>query len=303
MTQVIDGRTRLAGVVGWPLSHTLSPAMQNAAYREMGLNWVYVPLALPDETALVRFASAAKVLPFVGFNVTMPYKATMLNLCDEVAALAELAGSVNTVVCVDGRLIGYTTDGRGLLESLADEAGFEPEGSKIALIGAGGAAGAALVGLILAGAESVHVVNRTLDRASALVGRIAGRARDTEVAAVALDGQAQEVVNRADLVVNCTPLGMKPDDPLPIQASWLREGQIVADMVYRPAVTELMRVAGQRGATVVGGMGMLVSQGAIALEIWESNTNKSAPRDVMRAAAEEQLAKQAAPALDGQEEE
>jgi shikimate dehydrogenase len=291
VTERIDGKTRLAGVVGWPLGHTLSPAMHNVAYREMGLNWVYVPIPVPDETALLRFSSAAKVLPFVGFNVTMPYKRTMMNLCDEVAAMAELAGAVNTVHVVDGHLIGYNTDGRGLLESLSDEADFEAEGSKVVLIGAGGAAGAALVGMILGNAASVHVVNRTLDKASGLARRAAGRARNTAVEAVQLDGGAEEVVTQADLVVNCTPLGMKPDDALPVPASWLREGQIVADMVYRPAETELMRAARKQGAVPIGGMGMLVNQGAIAVEIWESRSQKAAPRDVMRAAAEAQLAR------------
>jgi shikimate dehydrogenase len=290
VTQRIDGRTRLAGVVGWPLDHTLSPAMHNAAYESMGLNWTYLPLSVADETSLVRFVSAAKVLPFVGFNVTMPYKRTMVNLCDEVAAMAELAGAVNTVHVVDGRLIGYNTDGRGLLESLEAEAGFSPEGKSVALIGSGGAAGAALVGMILGRAASVCVVNRTLDKAAQLVRRVSARARNIEISAVMMDADAEPHVAAADLIVNCTPLGMKSEDPLPVQASWLKQGQIVADMVYRPAETPLLAAARQHGATAVGGLGMLVGQGAIALEIWESLTQQAAPRDVMRQAAESVLA-------------
>lgn len=290
MTIAIDGSTELAGVVGWPLEHTLSPAMHNAAYEATGLNWVYLPLAVSDETSLVRFASAAKVLPFKGFNVTMPYKQTMLNLCDEVAATAELAGAVNTVHVVDGRLIGYNTDGRGLLESLESATGFEASGKRVVLVGAGGAAGAALVGMILAGAGSVHVANRTLDKASALVRRVSSRARNTEVSALSLDKDAQPVVAEADLVVNCTPVGMQPGDGSPIPASWMREGQVIADMVYRPAKTELLTLAEKVGAVAVGGLGMLVSQGAIAIEIWGGTSQMSAPRDVMREAADSALA-------------
>ncbi len=118
---MIDGRTRPAGVVGWPIGHTLSPAMHNAAYEELGLNWVYLPLAVPDQGALLRFADAARALPFVGFNVTMPYKQAILELCDEVAMLAQMAGAVNTVHCSEGRLIGYnTTAGTAGIRSRGD---------------------------------------------------------------------------------------------------------------------------------------------------------------------------------------
>lgn len=302
MTRKIDGRTQLAGVVGWPLDHTLSPAMHNAAYEEMGLNWVYLPLPVPDETALLRFASAAKVLPFVGFNVTMPYKTVMANLCDEVAAMAELAGAVNTVHVVDGKLIGYNTDGRGLVESLREEAGFEAKDKAVVLVGAGGAAGAALVAMVLEGAARVVLVNRTLDRAQALVRRVSARARSTVVEALPMDGSAEDTVRAADLVVNCTPLGMRPDDPTPVPASWLREGQVVADMVYRPAQTEFVKMALQRGAKGIGGLGMLVSQGAIAIEIWHSVAQKIAPRETMRAAAEEAISRVPSPASRGSEE-
>lgn len=289
MNRIIDGSTKLAGVVGWPLAHTLSPTIHNAAYDAMGLNWLYAPFAVPDETALIRFSSVAKVLPFVGFNVTMPYKGTMLALCDEVAALAELAGAVNTVHVVDGKLVGYNTDGRGLLESLSKEAQFDPKDKAVVLLGAGGGAGAALIAMILGGASKVSIVNRTLDKATALVRRAEGKARNTEVEAAALDSGAASLVTAADLVINCTPVGMKPDDPSPVPASWLREGQLVADMVYRPTETELLRVAAAKGVKAIGGLGMLVGQGAIAIEIW-LESQREAPRDVMRAAAEEALA-------------
>lgn len=288
MSSRINGRTRLAGVVGNPLTHTLSPAMHNAVYEALDLDWVYIPLPLEDETDLMRFLGAARVLPFVGFNVTMPFKQAMLSMCDEVAMLAQMAGAVNTVHCVDGRFIGYNTDGRGLVESLAENANFDPEGRRVAIIGAGGAAGAALVAFILAKASSVTVVNRSIENAEALVDRVRSHARNTELD-VQMTAAARDVVLGADLVINATPLGMRPDDPSPVPAEWLRPEQVVCDMIYRAAVTPLVQTARSVGATALDGLGMLVSQGAIAVDIWSESAQVKTPRDVMRAAAEEQM--------------
>ena len=149
MTSRINGCTKLAGVVGQPLDHTLSPAMHNAVYKTLGLDWVYVPPEVKDDADLMRFLGAARVLPFVGFNVTMPFKQSMLSMCDEVAMMAQMAGAVNTVHVVDGRFIGYNTDGRGLLEALEQEVEFTPTEKNVAIIGGGGAAGAAAVAFIL----------------------------------------------------------------------------------------------------------------------------------------------------------
>ncbi|MDY0087692.1 MAG: shikimate dehydrogenase, partial [Coriobacteriia bacterium] len=160
MSAGITGRTQLAGVIGWPTSQSLSPAMHNAAYEVLDLDWAYVPLPVPDERALTRVLDAIRILPFVGFNVTMPYKREMLGLCDEVATLARMVGAVNTVHCVEGRLIGYNTDGRGIVDSLAAEAGFDPAGRSIAIVGAGGAASAALVSFALGKAEHIVMLNR-----------------------------------------------------------------------------------------------------------------------------------------------
>lgn len=286
----IDGKTRLAGVIGWPLEHTLSPAMHNAAYEALGLNWVYIPLPLRDGAELIRLASIVKSLPVVGFNVTMPYKRVMLNMCDEVAAMAQLAGAVNAVHVADGRLIGYNTDGRGLVESLASEAGFQPEGRNVLLLGAGGAAGAAVVGMILGKAARITVAARRDEMSEALVDRLQGRTRDTEVDTCGMGDDLRAVAEQADLIVNATPVGMGADDTSLVPAAWMHPGQVVADMIYRPAETALLREAASAGATPVGGLGMLVAQGAIALEIWNDGATVTAPRDIMRAAAEAELA-------------
>ena len=282
----IDAKTRLAGLIGWPLDHTLSPAMHNAAYAVMNLNLVYLPLPVREGQDLVRVTNALRALPFVGFNVTMPYKRVMMNMCDEVATAAQLAGAVNTVHIVDGRLIGYNTDGRGLMESLKDEAGLEPAGKRAVILGTGGAAGAALVGMMLERAGHVTLVGRRVEVAEDMIENLSDRLRETGADAVRFGPDSRAAVEAADVIVNATPLGMDPRDDLPVPQEWLRPGQIVADMVYRPAVTPLMAAAKARGARTVGGLGMLVAQGAIAIEIWNQGVQTRAPRDVMRAAAE-----------------
>jgi shikimate dehydrogenase len=290
VTLRINGRTELAGIIGQPICHTLSPAMHNAVYEELGLDWVYVPLPVEDEADLMRFMGAARVLPFVGFNVTMPFKQAILPLCDEVAMLAKMAGAVNTVHVVDGRFIGYNTDGRGLVESLESDAGFVPEGRDVVILGAGGAAGAALVSLMLGKAASVTIANRDVPKAEELVSRMASHARETKLSAVELGADAEEHVRAADLIVNATPLGMKPDDPTPVPSDWIAAGQVVVDMVYGPVTTKLVAESRERGAKTLDGLGMLVAQGATAVDIWSGSAQVRTPRDVMRRAAEEVLA-------------
>ncbi len=285
----IDGSTRLVGVVGTPLAHSLSPAMHNAAYEQLGLDWVFVPLEVRDEVGLRRLVAAVRSLDFVGFNVTMPYKRAVLDLCDEVATAAQMAGAVNTVHCADGRLVGYNTDGRGLLESLELEAGFAPADTEVVVLGTGGAAGAAVVALILARAARVTIASRDTARAEALIERMAAHAGEVELAAAAVQG-VEDAVASASLVINATPVGMRPGDGSPLPVAWVQEGQVVYDMVYGSAQpTELVAGARARGAIALDGLGMLVCQGAVAIDIW-GGPDMQAPRDVMRAAAEQALA-------------
>lgn len=288
MTNHLDGSTQLAGVIGWPLAHTLSPSIHNAAYQAMGLNWMYLPLGVRDGAALAKGVAGLRAFPFVGFNVTMPYKRLVLNMCDEVATQARLAGSVNTVHVRDGKLIGYNTDGRGLLESLHAEAGFTAEGRRVVLVGAGGAAGAALVAFMLSRASHVAVTSRRPEQAEDVIDRVSDHARDTQLQSSPSGAESRDLIESADLVINATPLGMQASDPLPFPVEWLHPGQVVADMVYVPAVTPLMREAAERGVTVVGGLGMLVAQAAIAIEIWNEATQATAPRDLMRKTAEKE---------------
>lgn len=286
----IDGSTRLVGVVGNPLAHSLSPAMHNAAFEHLGLNWVYVPFAVHDDAGLRRLFAAAPSLDLVGLNVTMPYKSAAVDLCDEVATAARIAGAVNTVHCDGGRLVGYNTDGRGLLESLELEAGFAVADTHVVILGAGGAASGVLVALMLAHPASITVAARDPRKATALVERMAPHAGGVSLEAVEL-GQAEGRVGKAELVLNATPTGMKPTDPSPVPAAWLRAGQVVCDLVYgTQEPTQLLTDAEASGARALDGLGMLVSQGAIALDTW-MGTGERAPREVMRSAAEAALAR------------
>jgi len=267
--------TRVAAVIGFPVRHSLSPAMHNAAFRELGLDWVYVACDVAPDAAGAAFAGA-RALGFVGLSVTIPHKAAALAAVDEVSDTARDIGAVNTVTPLgDGRLRGDNTDAPGFLASLADE-GFQPAGRVCAVVGAGGAARAVVHALAGAGAAEIVVVNRTTARAEE-VAALAGRAGRIGVAAD---------VAGADLVVNATPLGLPGSDALPFDPSLVGHGHLVVDLVANPAVTPLMRAAAVRGARVAGGVGMLVHQGALAFELW---TGRPAPVGVMRAAAVQAL--------------
>jgi len=286
----VKGTTQLAGVIGNPLGHSLSPVMHNAAYERLGLDWVYVPLQVGDELGLRRLVAAVPSLPFVGFNITMPFKQDMLELCDEVATAASMAGAVNTVQVVDGRLIGYNTDGRGLLEALEEEADFRVAGKDAVILGSGGAAGAAFVALILAQAASVTIVSRNRDAAENLLDRMGPHLCSVAAHSVGFE-DARSVVGSAALLVNATPMGMRPGDPSVIPAGWVGPGQVVYDMVYgTPDLTPLVRESRNAGAVAIDGLGMLVCQGAIAIDIWNAGGQARAPREVMRHAAEAELA-------------
>lgn len=289
----ITGTTELAAVIGNPVVHSLSPTMHNAAYDEMGLDWVYIALCVDDEIGLRRLLAAAPSLSVVGFNVTMPYKNAALDLCDQVATAARMAGAVNTIHCTEDGLIGYNTDGRGLLEALEDEAGLTVAGSEVVVLGSGGAAGAAFVAFILAGAAKITIASRNMATASELVDRMSPHLGAIEASACSLD-QADAAISSSALVVNATPLGMRPDDASPIRSGLVGPGQVVYDMVYGSvAPTALVRESRDAGALALDGLGMLVAQGAISIDIWDAGTQRSAPRETMRRAAEAELASRA----------
>ncbi len=278
----ITGTTRVVGVIGWPVAHSLSPPMHNAAFAHLGLDWVYVAFPVhPDGVG--EAVRGVRGLGLVGINVTIPHKQAVIEHLDELDQTAADLEAANTIHNADGHLKGYNTDGPGLLRSLA-EAGFQPSGKKVAVIGAGGSARAVVFALARAGASHIAILNRTLEKAVRLAELVRSRCKFPAVEPLPLTGAAsREAVESADAVIDCTSVGMHPHTDVPpvVPAEWLRPGQVVCDLTYNPRHTVLLKAARSRGATVVDGTGMLVHQGAIAFEIW---TGRSAPVEVMRAA-------------------
>jgi shikimate dehydrogenase len=262
---LLTGETRLVGLLGNPVSHSLSPRMQNAAFAARGLDWAYVPLPV-DPEGLEAAVSGLTALGFAGANVTIPHKSAIVSFCDELDGVAERAASVNTLVVREGRVLGSSTDGLAVTGAVA------AEGARVLLLGAGGAAVAAAVALLDAGAVGVTVAARDSDRAHALAARLLALFPEKEVAAAAAWPPAAA---GAALIVNATPLR----DELPVEP---RAGQAVVDLAYRPGgePTALVEAARNAGCdAVVDGREVLVRQGAASFERW---TGVTAPVDAMR---------------------
>jgi len=278
----IDGETRVVGVIGWPVRHSLSPPMHNAAFAALGLNWVYVPFAVSPERVGEAMA-AIRALDLAGLNVTIPHKMAVLPHLDELGPEAEALQAANTIIPRDGRLIGRNTDGEGFLRSLR-EIGGEVAGKRVALIGAGGSARSVALAVCQARAAGLSIVNRTVAKAEALAAMIESLAPACKLAAAPLEGpEAQAAVTGADVVIDSTAVGMYPHHAVApvVPAEWLQPGQIVCDLTYNPRLTTLLQAAAERGARTLDGTGMLVHQGALAFEYW---TGQAAPVEVMRQA-------------------
>jgi shikimate dehydrogenase len=264
------GTTRLAGVIGWPVRHSRSPDIHNAAYRALGLDWVYVALPVPPGQVPAAL-DGMRALAIEGLSVTMPHKAAVAAQVDRLTADAAALGAVNSVHRDGDRLVGDNTDGGGFVDSLL-EAGVDPAGRRCVVLGAGGAARAVVRSLAAAGAAQVTVVNRDAGRGAAAA-ELAG---DRGAIGTAAD------LGTAELLVQATPVGMGDDRTLAADPGVLPAGAVVADLVYHPLVTPLLAAAHDRGLQTVDGLGMLVHQAARQLQAW---TGHDAPIDVMRAAA------------------
>ncbi len=279
MKNSISGNTRLCGVIGDPVEHTMSPVMHNAAFRERGIDYFYVPFRVKKEE-LGKAIEGMRALNIKGLNVTIPHKVAILQFLDKLDSLAEQIGAVNTIVNDDGVLTGYNTDATGFLQALL-ERGIEPEGKNVVIIGAGGASRA--ISFILAdrGAHLV-ILNRLLelDWAKELSGRIS-QAFSKEVEALELNREnLTGALGKADILVNATSVGMSPNiDQTPVDADLLRPELVVFDIVYNPIKTRLLREAEAAGAETISGLDMLIWQGALAFEIW---TGQKAPVKLMR---------------------
>lgn len=267
------------GIIGNPLSHSLSPTIHNAAFDYLGLNWCYVPLPV-EEGRLDIAVEGLKVLRFAGVNVTMPYKTDVLPLLDEVAMFAESVGAVNTILVDKGKLIGYNTDGRGFYTSLVRDAGYEVKGKRVLVLGAGGASRSVTVSLALAGCASIVIVNRSPEKSRQLAEIILKSAPDIDVEWLSPDENYDIVVAESDLIINATPLTTF-NGSLRVPVSLLNKNHLVCDLNYSLYQPPLLQEAEARGAEVMDGKGMLLYQAAAAFEIW---TGLEAPVEVMRVA-------------------
>ena len=274
------------GIIGYPLGHSLSPRFQQAALDHLGLDvryeaWETSPDALSQRIASVRSEEC------LGANVTVPHKEAVIPLLDALDEEASLVEAVNTIVHRDGRLLGYNTDGMGFLRAL-DSAGFDPQGAGVLLLGAGGAARAVAFALARHGAASLYIANRTLERAQRLATAVNAIAPIATAHPLAEDAFA-EIAGAYVLVVNTTSVGMRHSETegaSPFPRRLLAPHLLVNDLVYNPLETLLLQEARAVGARALGGLAMLVEQGAAAFELW---TGQKAPVEVMFASAREGL--------------
>lgn len=267
----MTGHPRVCWVIGAPVEHSLSPAIHNAAFAALDLEWTYFAVTVPVGRAPDAVA-AMRSLRLGGMSVTMPHKAAVAAVVDTVTPRAERLGAVNCLSWRGTQVVGDSTDGAGFLDSLRVDHGWEPEGRRALVVGAGGAARAVIAALADAGAAAVDVVNRDPDRAERAAALADGRGRVVTV----------DAAPDADLVVNATPIGMGADGGSAVPADRLAPGQVVVDLVYDPIETPLLHAAREQGAMPVNGIGMLVHQAAHAFRLW---TGEDPPVEVMSAAA------------------
>jgi len=283
----ISGKTRVCAIIGDPVEHSLSPVMHNAAFKELGLNLVYVAFTV-TRNELKDAISSARSLGLQGLNVTMPHKNAVITYLDETDSTAKAIGAVNTILNDKGKLIGFNTDGIGAMRALKEN-GIPPDGKKMLLLGAGGAA-KAIAFQAAQEVEELVILNRTSEKAEKLAellrkkfgNKVKGRTLSAEV--------LTKEMKTTDILVNATSVGMHPDvNRSPVPSDLLRSGLCVMDIIYNPLETKLVTDANTVGAKVALGIEMLLYQGAVAFEIWTKHT---APVEVMKEAALNKLTKQ-----------
>ncbi len=281
----ITGKTRVCGIIGDPIEHTMSPAMHNAAFEALGLDYVYLPFHVRREE-LACAINGMRALNIVGLNVTIPHKVDVIPLLDKLDAMAERVKAVNTVVNENGVLTGYNTDAPGFLQALRSRS-IEPEGKKIVVLGAGGAAKGVSFILAEAGAD-LAILNRTLSRAEELASQIAPYYQNKVKAMTLSEENLKQALDGANVLVNNTSVGMVPEvDQTPVPARLLKSGMTVFDIVYNPLETRLLGEAKAAGACTIDGLDMLVWQGVLAFEKF---TGRKAPFEIMKEAATKALA-------------
>ncbi len=274
----ISGSTRVVGIIGYPVKHSLSPVMHNAAFAECNLDYVYLPFTVTPEK-LEDAVSGLRALGVIGFNVTIPHKTAIIQYLDRLDQSAEDAGAVNTVLIKDGHLIGYNTDGDGLVYSLAEDLDFNPGAGIIVVVGAGGAARGAVAALCREAAQRIFIINRSYEKAIALKAEMSRRYPTVCIETIENEELMKKVLPETSLLINTTSVGMNGDNIDFLNLTHLSKSAKVYDMVYSPAITPLIHEASGMGLMVSNGLGMLASQGERAFTIW---TGLKPPRGLMK---------------------
>ncbi len=267
---MIDSRTRILGLIGHPLGHSLSPHLHNYYLNKIELNYVYLAFDIKPGELKVAL-KGLKALNFRGANITIPYKEDIIDYLDEIDDMAAKIGAVNTVVNEKGKLYGYNTDAPGFIQMLEDEGGFEIKGKRVLIIGAGGASRAVGFALCQSGIEEITLLNRTKEKAKLLVQIWKKYYPEVKFEYMELKScDLTEIVPGINLIVDTTPVGMSPKidvEPV-IPAEYLHSEHFVVDLVYNPLETTLIKAARSKGARTLNGLGMLLYQGIEAFKLW-----------------------------------
>jgi len=271
----IDGRTEIYGIIGWPLGHTRSPALHNAAFGQMGMNAAYVPMPVAPG-GLRAAVEGVRALGIKGLNVTVPHKVEVAQYLDRVEGVAAELGAVNVIVNRDGELVGHNTDVEGFRLSM-EKSGAKVEGAEVAVLGAGGAARSVIRALLDAGAGRIHLFNRTLSNAQQTAGALGGADAGIDVRAFS-DAEVDTTIADCSIIINATSAGLRADDEPPVNPALIRRGQLVVDLIYEPWKTRLLEAAETAGAATANGYGMLVFQAFEAFRLW---TGCTPPLDAM----------------------
>jgi len=269
----VDGKTKITGIFGYPVEHTLSPFIHNSGFEYLGLNFIYVPFRVhPDD--LGKAVASLRVLNIAGVNVTVPHKERVLKYLDEISSDAKKIGAVNTVVNKNGKLKGYNTDASGFLKSLKEH--IEPAGKQVVLLGCGGAGKSIAVSLASSKIKEIFLYDIDLKKSEKLSKKILSFNVKSQI--IKNYESLEKVVSFCDILVNATTVGMRENDNPLIRPEWLNRKTFVYDIIYN-CKTELIKLAEKIGCKCTGGLDMLLYQAVESFELW---TGKKAPVEVMR---------------------
>jgi shikimate dehydrogenase len=282
----ISGKTHICAVIGDPIEHSLSPVIQNAAFNALNLDVVYTAFTVKSSN-VADALTGMRALGILGLSVTMPHKETVIPYLDWIDETAKCLNAVNTIHCKEGKLFGYSTDGIGALGALREN-GADPQGKRVLILGAGGAA-RVIAYTLIDKVEELVVLNRTVSRVEKLAETLKQRFGKEIVVGSLSPEVIEEEISRSDILLNTTSVGMRPNiNQSAIAPDCLKSDLTVMDIVYNPLETQFVKDAKVAGAKVISGVEMLIYQGAAAFEIW---TDHRAPVQVMRKAALEQLSR------------